>query len=210
MKKISVILFAVMLVSYTLIFTVNAGCDAFRETWVDSEYPTIIDNPSTAKAASYVDGFGIANTSAGDVVRFDEVDFGASGAKSAVVGFAYGEKSEVTIELYVDSMENTPAAVYKIGNTGGWDADHTKDFVQPATISKGTHTIFLKWVDGTGSLHYIRFSNGNQDVKEEDLQEEIKPQAETESPNTGDTGLVASLITAAISGAALLIIKKMK
>ena len=216
MKKILVFMLASMYCACAFSFNAAAGCDAFEQTWVTVDYPEVIDNPSTQKAASYVEGFGIGNTFEGDVVRFDDVDFSTEGANIAILGFACGKETQSLIELYVDSVDTSPVATFTLEYTGGWDSQSVKPFEQPVNIAAGKHTVYIKWINDTGSLHYIKFAsqenalNKNLQNSSQDEFSLTPDKAQTESPQTSDMGVVYSLFAMAMSGAAAFVLRKTK
>ena len=120
------------------------------------------------KQGGWVEDFGIGNTEAGDYVVFRSVDFGSKGASKAGIRFSFliTEYSPLpcTMELYVDSLSGSPAAVFSIEDTGHWIEDASMWFDAACNIPSGTHDIYLKWKDNTGSLYGIRFTEAGGTV----------------------------------------------
>ncbi len=84
----------------------------------------------------------------GDYIMFRNVDF-EDGAKSFTARVAGGQEGS-TIEVYIDSLDETPVAKCSIDPTDGWQ-NWTDVSCNTALIS-GKHTIYLKFTGGEGYL----------------------------------------------------------
>ena len=195
MKKVSFSIMAVLLIAL-MAFNVCAATNAFEKITVSPDYPKVIDN-TEGREAGFVENFGIGNTDPGDVAEFTDLDFGKNGAKSATIGFAFGnEGSSSLIEMYVDSLDSKPAATFDCGYTGGWDTASIQDFTADVSIPAGVHTIYFKWTNATGSLHNVVFTQADAAV--------TTPTA----PQAADMGLTVSLVGIALAGTAVYCLKK--
>lgn len=84
----------------------------------------------------------------GDYIMFRNVDF-EDGAKSFTARIASSQTGG-NIELYLDSLSGTPAAVCPVSGTGGWQ-DYVDVSFNIAAIT-GKHTLYLKFTGGDGYL----------------------------------------------------------
>lgn len=97
----------------------------------------------------------------GDYIMFKRVDFG-DGAKSFNARIA-SALSGGNIELYLDKMNGTPAAVCKAAGTGNWQ-EYTDITGNVGNIT-GVHDLYLKFTGGEGFLLNINyFSFGKEAV----------------------------------------------
>jgi hypothetical protein len=173
----------------TLVFAISASAASAFENVVINESTELYDDPETMNLGgngttiSYMEAYGVGNSSLNDMVIFKGVDFGANGADKMVIFFSYGnnDDTKTKIEVYVDKAEGTPVATYKIGFTGGWESTLAQEFEAPVSISGGTHDIYVKFAnEKSGSFTYVRFNEAPAPA----------PAAETENPETSDFGFV--------------------
>lgn len=83
----------------------------------------------------------------GDYLVFLNVDFG-DGAKSVTLNAA--TPVGAAIELYLDSMTDTPVAICRLSSTGGFP-DYQL-FSTDVTDASGTHDLYVKFTGGEGYL----------------------------------------------------------
>ncbi|WP_237178995.1 carbohydrate-binding protein [Paenibacillus sp. MMS18-CY102] len=103
--------------------------------------------------ASSEGGLNVGYIDSGDYLSFANLDFG-TGVNSFSVRTA-SATSGGSIEVRLDSVNGTLAGTCTIPGTGGWQAWTTRT-CSISTIS-GTHTLYLKFVGGAGSLFNVRW-----------------------------------------------------
>lgn len=133
----------------------EAGLTSGTGTEVESisAYETIeAENFSSQSGVEIEDcsegGKNIGYIENGDYIMFRNVDF-EDGAKSISTRIA-GSKSGGTIELYLDSLSNNPAAKFDVSGTGNWQ-EWTEAAANINTIT-GNHNLYLKFTGGDGYL----------------------------------------------------------
>ena len=98
----------------------------------------------------------------GDWAQYNNVSFGTAGLHTFSARVASGAAAGVsgTVEVHLDALTNPSIGSFSVGSTGGWQTWKTV----PAAISAttGTHTVFLKFVTGSGqdfvNLNWFTFS----------------------------------------------------
>ncbi len=93
-------------------------------------------------------GLNVGFIENGDYIMFRNVDF-EDGAKSFTARIA-SSLSGGTIELYLDSLNNSPAAKCSVSGTGSWQ--EWTDAVCNIPAISGKHTLYLKFTGGEGYL----------------------------------------------------------
>ena len=210
MKKMTAFLLAALLICM-MASSVSAAVSAFERITVTADYPVVIDADNAegrggTTPASYVEDFGIGNTWIDDVAEFKDVDFGSKGASKATINMSFGlEDQSTTIEMYIDSLDSKPVATYECGYTGGWNTASGKDFTADVQIPSGTHTVYVKWVNETGSLFGIEFEESATAIG--GTTDTNKP-ADTTAPAAADMGLIAGIAGVVVAGAAMVALKK--
>lgn len=107
-------------------------------------------------------GQDVGYISNGDWLRYDGVDFGASGLRTLNARVASGAAAGVsgTVEVHLDSLTNPAVGSLSVGNTGGWQT--WKTVPAAITATTGVHTVYLKFVTGSGqdftNLNWLTFS----------------------------------------------------
>lgn len=96
----------------------------------------------------------------GDYIMFKRVDF-AEGAKSFNARIA-SALTGGNIEIYLDKMEGTPAAVCKAVGTGNWQ-EYTDVSCNTGNIT-GVHDLYLKFTGGEGFLLNIDWFSFGKDA----------------------------------------------
>lgn len=228
MKRVSLVILAVLLVC-SFAFTASAA-SAFTKITVNKDVPIVHNAPDDPgkQPAQFIAPYGIGYTAKDDYVEFKDLDFGTTGASTATIGFAFGtEGGSSTLLMYLDDINSKPIATFKTGFSGGWDDKSIKDYPQPVSIPAGKHTVFVKWTDATGSLHTINFTPGTgaaaatttttpaattttPATTAKPATVTAKPAAASTStaPKAADMGMVTSLFALAMSGAAIVGLKK--
>lgn len=87
----------------------------------------------------------------GDYLLFRNIDF-EDGAKSFTARIAGGTAG---IELYLNSLDGTPAATLTVSNTGNWQTWESVTWNIPAI--SGKHNLYLKFTGGEGYLFNINY-----------------------------------------------------
>ena len=133
---------------------------------VVDEFVMVIDDETTnaGQPIQYVAGYGVGYSSMGDIVYFEDVDFGEKGAVDMTIHFANGNSmANTTLAVYLDDYENTePICTFDIGFTGGWTLQQTKPFTADCAIPGGLHTIYIKFTNSTsGSFGEVFFTKAS-------------------------------------------------
>ena len=151
--------FLPMLMVFLLLPAALISADAFNTIRMSPETICHSANLENENLIQFVAGFGIGHAAHGDAVELPNLDFG-SGAQSVRIIFSAGD-SPAHFQVILDDLNNSPVAAIATSGTGGWtEADAAAfyaDFTQPVT---GTRTVYLRWVDGIGSLYQVDFSPG--------------------------------------------------
>ena len=98
----------------------------------------------------------------GDWLQYSNLNFGTAGLHTLTARVASGAATGVsgTVEVHLDSLSNAAVGSFSVGSTGGWQTWKSV----PAAISAttGTHTVYLKFVTGSGqdfvNLNWLTFS----------------------------------------------------
>lgn len=213
----------VILVS-ALAMNVSAKYDAFAKIEVTPEV-TLIDDDTTqdlggsGQPIQWVDGYGVGYSSKNDIVYFEDVDFGADGAKEMTLFFSYGndDDSSTTLNVYIDDYKSgNPICSYDIGFTGGWEDDFAQEFKAPCTVPGGVHTVYIQFTnEKSGSFTYISFLKADPvpetDAPETDAAVPVEaeaPAAVVTAAQTADIGIVTALVSLAGVSLAVIAAKK--
>ncbi|MBQ8642441.1 MAG: carbohydrate-binding protein [Clostridia bacterium] len=169
---------------------------------------SVIDEPSTndvggsGNPIQIMDAYGCGYSSKGDIVVFEDVDFGANGASTAVMRFGYGNDNGTVSELefYIDDPDGDAALKLDVGFTGGWDIATSGYVPVELAVPAGVHSIYVKFVgDASGSISELHFVEAEPAPVEEVV--------EGTAPATFDAGVVAA-VAAIISAAGYAVSKK--
>ncbi|MDD4772816.1 MAG: carbohydrate-binding protein [Eubacteriales bacterium] len=218
MKK-SAVLITVAVLLIALAVNVSAKYDAFAKIEVTPEV-TLIDDDTTqdeggsGQPIQYVEGYGVGYSSTNDIVYFEDVDFGADGAKAMTIFFSYGndDDSKTALDVYIDDYKSgNPVCSYEIGFTGGWESVNAQEFKADCDIPGGVHTVYVQFTnEKSGSFTYISFDKADPpaetDAPETEAEAEAAAPVVTTAAQTADTGIITGII--ALSGAALAVITK--
>jgi len=114
---------------------------------------------------------GIGHTAAGDMIELPNVNFAGIPALSVVAEFAM-DGVNTTLGVFINDPNSEPVALIPMSSTGGWGRDDAQFFAAPLDIPlTGTYTVFVRWMDNTGSLYSFQF-----------LQHRVAPPAPPEPP----------------------------
>jgi hypothetical protein len=102
--------------------------------------------------------YGCEYSSTDDMVVFPNCSFGTKGAKAVTINISYGNTDTTAIGIFIDNPLGNPAATFKISNTGGWTKDKAKEFTTDVKVPAGNHTVFVRFMDNTGSFTYVKFT----------------------------------------------------
>ena len=139
------------------------NCDYFN--FIKYSGPSSYNGFSTINAVEYSEASGIVvdrnsngepqnigGTHNGDWVRYDNVIFDDTVGKIEL-NYSCQRGSGGQVYVYVDNMDNTPAAMIDISETGSdWKTYKTVSADLKPTISSGSHTIYLKFVNNGGNV----------------------------------------------------------
>jgi beta-glucanase (GH16 family) len=93
-------------------------------------------------------GQDLAFLANGDWVRYDNVDFGSTGATQFLARVASGAGGGVSglVEVRLDALGNAPVGSFGVANTGGWQSWRTV----PANVTRitGVHTVYVTFTSG--------------------------------------------------------------
>ena len=176
------------------------------------ENGAVIDEPSSndvggsGQPIQIMDAYGCGYSSKGDIVVFEDVDFGANGASTAIMRFGYGNDNGTfsELEFYIDDPEGTPAVKQNVGFTGGWDIASSGYVPVELAVPAGIHSIYVKFVgDASGSISELHFV----EAEPAPVVEEVVECGAVTAPATFDAGVVAA-VAAIVSAAGYAISKK--
>ena len=209
MKKIvSIMLCVLMLAAMASLACVNAE-DAFKILNVREGQCTLIDNPDTndqagGNALCFAEAYGTGRTTQGDIVKFENVDFGA-GVTNIAIKCGYnlgGDKAGTGTEFWVyiddEKCEGEPIAKFAVNDSETKSSQIVDQVYKNADIDAitGVHDVYVKGeTEYSGSFSKVVFTKaGNtfdQDYVEaqanaevaieiKKLEEELKAQEEAE------------------------------
>ena len=209
MKKIvSIMLCVLMLAAMASLACVNAE-DAFKILNVREGQCTLIDNPDTndqagGNALCFAEAYGTGRTTQGDIVKFENVDFGA-GVTNIAIKCGYnlgGDKAGTGTEFWVyiddEKCEGEPIAKFAVNDSETKSSQIVDQVYKNADIDAitGVHDVYVKGeTEYSGSFSKVVFTKaGNtfdQDYVEaqanaevaieiKKLDEELKAQEEAE------------------------------
>ena len=157
MKKIvSIMLCVLMLAAMASLACVNAE-DAFKILNVREGQCTLIDNPDTNDQASgnalcFAEAYGTGRTTQGDIVKFENVDFGA-GVTNIAIRCGYnlgGDKAGTGTEFWVyiddEKCEGEPIAKFAVNDSETKSSQIVDQVYKNQDIEKieGIHNVFVK------------------------------------------------------------------
>ena len=123
--------------------------------------------------SKFREGDHVGNTSDGDWIVFNEIDFGDGCANFICEAATKTGSGEGKIEFYLDDATTPSLSVSNTSiGTGGWTTYKTIDADIDATVFKGKHKVTIKWVADTG-MKYVgnwktfRFYNEGYEPLEE-------------------------------------------
>ena len=123
--------------------------------------------------SKFREGDHVGNTSDGDWIVFNEIDFGDGCANFICEAATKTGSGEGKIEFYLDDATTPSLSVSNTSiGTGGWTTYKTIDADIDATVFKGKHKVTIKWVADTG-MEYVgnwktfRFYNEGYEPLEE-------------------------------------------
>lgn len=173
MKKYSraaLVLAAVCLAIFLITATApaaSATLSAFEEIHLDGRTEKYIDDATTqdlggnGNPIGYVAGYGCGNSSLNDIVYFEDVDFGSTGAMAITLLFGFDNKNGETTDLnfYIDGYDpKNLVGQAQVGDTGGWSIIDAKEVTFPVIIPAGVHSVYIQFTTAnSGSFSYIRF-----------------------------------------------------
>ncbi len=179
-----------------------------KYTFTDAD---VIDNPDTngeggsGNPIQLMEAYGCGYSSRGDIVVFEDVDFGENGADFLTARFGYGNNdgSFSEIEIMIDDPDSDPIAKMNIGWTGAWEIAPSGYYSLPVDIEGGIHSVYFEFVGAaSGSLSEIYFAEA-----EPAPVEVVDTAAGGTAPATFDAGVIAA-VAAIISAAGYAISKK--
>jgi hypothetical protein len=178
-----------MIVDYVAVYTKQGGGGGATATPTPTRAPTATATPtpttggggvsatSTIQAETFLNksaqprtetttdtggGLDVGWIGNGDWLQYNNVNFGSQPLTQFKARVASGAASGVSglVEVHLDSLANPTVGSFAIGNTGGWQSWRTVPANMTATT--GTHTVFLKFVTGSGqnfvNVNWFTFS----------------------------------------------------
>lgn len=187
MKKIIVSIILTVSLLALLIPAVSAeNIDAFSTITLDGQTEKYINADTDTSGGggnpiAYVEGFGCGYSSIDDIVWFENVDFGNTGAESMNILFSYGKDVGETTDIAVYMDDYTDDAflcgTLQVGFTGGWTINEAQNFTFPCKIDRGVHNIYIKFTTAnSGSFSQLSFTTD----KTESMEEQTEPVYEGE------------------------------
>ncbi len=227
MKKSIMILFVCLI---TAVFSLNsfAATDAFKTIEVTPDTPYIDDDTTqdlggSGQPIKWVEGYGCGYSSQNDIIYFEDIDFGANGAKSLTMKFGYGkEDAKTTLAVMIDDPKSAPVGTFEIGFTGGWEIEKAGDVTTDVKIPGGIHTVYIQFTnEHSGSISSIIFAQADAAAEttaaETTAVADTTAAAETAAPGTPETTTAAQTLDfgifagiAALASASLVIGSKKK
>ncbi len=164
------------------VFAAAETLDAFQNIALNGSTEKYIDDPTTndlggnGTSIGFVAGYGCGNSSLNDIVAFENVDFGRTGALSITLRFGYDARTGETtdLDIYYDYPNNELflAGECKISDTGGWSIVDAKEVTFPVLIPEGVHSVYIKFTTkNSGSFSYIRFGTEHVDTPQTQMKE---------------------------------------
>jgi hypothetical protein len=220
MKKTALFLMIALIVCAFSI-SISAKYDAFAKIEVTPEVKLIDDDTTQDQGGSgqpiqFVEGYGVGYSSTNDIVYFEDVDFGANGAKEMTIFFGYGNNDDSTTKLnvYIDDYKSgSPVCTFDIGFTGGWEIVNAQEFKTACSIPGGSHTVYVQFAnEKSGSFSYIAFTEADPPAETAAPVTESDSAAEniTAAAQTADFGIITGIIALAGASAAIISAKKRK
>lgn len=179
--------------------------DVFNQADIEDDESTNNGNP-----IQLMDAYGCGYSTKGDLVIFEDVDFGDNGADFMTVRFGYGnDNGTVTnVALMLDDPDSDPVATMSIGWTGGWEIEPSGYISVPVDIEGGVHSLYFKFLDETGSLSYVYFAEADPaPVAADEVVDGAAAGTTTTAPATFDAAVVAA-VAAVLSAAGYAVSKK--
>ena len=208
MKKIvSIMLCVLMLAAMASLACVNAE-DAFKILNVREGQCTLIDNPDTndqagGNALCFAEAYGTGRTTQGDIVKFENVDFGA-GVTNIAIKCGYnlgGDKACTGTEFWVyiddEKCEGEPIAKFAVNDSETKSSQIVDQVYKNQDIEKidGIHNVFVKGeTEYSGSFSQIVLTYEGNKFDEEALKAAAEKQAKIEAialrTEIGDTDYI--------------------
>jgi hypothetical protein len=106
--------------------------------------------PRTEATTDSGGGLNVGFIGNGDWLQYNNVNFGSTPLRQFIARVASGAGSGVSglVEVHLDNLNNPAIGSFAIANTGGWQSWRTVPANMTGTT--GTHTVFLKFVTGSG------------------------------------------------------------
>ena len=218
MKKLTFVLIALVM---TIGLAVNsfAATSAFTKIDVTADTPYIDDDTTqdlggSGQPIQYVEGYGCGYSSMNDIIYFEDIDFGANGAKSLSMKFGYGKETgeTTTLAVMIDDPKSAPVGTFDIGFTGGWGIDTAGEVSTDVVIPVGVHTVYIQFTnEHSGSVSSIIFTEADPAPVEEttapaETAAPDAPATTTPAPQTMDLGIITGVI--ALASASVAIVSK--
>lgn len=199
MKKTFAIAIALLLcVSFIVLPAFAADTDPYVRIKTTKDTIMIDDTKDQGTNAQPIGWFGdcaVGCTYIDDMVLFPDLEFGDEGAVQVGVSYTNGDSTPRHLAVILDDPKSEPVAIIEGTTTNGWDVKAAKDFFAdfkaPVT---GKHSVYIKWVDGSGSLYGIQFYKAADAVKVESTEgsptvaaEDTKEATPTEAPTVAPT-----------------------
>ncbi|NLE12632.1 MAG: carbohydrate-binding protein [Clostridiales bacterium] len=134
-----------------------------------------IDNTggSAGNAFCYAENYGTGRNDKGDLVAYDDVDFGSKGAVSVTVNFGYHKTDPkvdepTTFAIYIDTPYGNPIATFSVtaGTTKGSEIVHHLEFTKDVQVAAGVHDVyFMATNTKSGSFDYIYFKEAGSKIE---------------------------------------------
>jgi hypothetical protein len=118
--------------------------------------------PRTEATTDSGGGLNVGFIGNGDWLQYNNVNFGSTPLRQFIARVASGAGSGVSglVEVHLDNLNNPAIGSFAIANTGGWQSWRTVPANMTGTT--GTHTVFLKFVTGSGqnfvNVNWFTFS----------------------------------------------------
>ena len=130
--------------------TSGASINAYATIQAES-FSAKTGGPQTETTSDAGGGLDVGYIVNNDWLRYDNVNFGSTGATQFTARIASGAAITGQIDVHLDSVSNPSIGTLVVGNTGGWQSWQTA--TTNVTATTGTHTVFLTF--STGSSGYL-------------------------------------------------------
>ena len=160
-KTVALTLALLICVSFIVLPAFAANTDPYVRIMTTKNTIMIDDKKDQGANGLPIGWFGdcaVGCTYKGDMVLFKNLDFGTVGAGKVTISGTNASSTPIHLAVILDDPKNDPVAIIEETKTLGWNSKYAKDFSAViATLITGKHSVYIKWLDGGGSLYAVQF-----------------------------------------------------